>query len=76
MDDLSTLRSKYVCRKTLADTRPRIRGRFARNDEIGDAGKAAILPNDKEDGVWVKSNHFSTMSNFITPNTNNTTNKF
>ncbi|KAL3518281.1 hypothetical protein ACH5RR_020870 [Cinchona calisaya] len=25
---------KYECRKTLADSRPRIRGRFARNDEI------------------------------------------
>ncbi|KAI5391031.1 uncharacterized protein LOC127105318 [Lathyrus oleraceus] len=25
---------KYVCRKTLADSRPRIRGRFAKNDEI------------------------------------------
>ncbi|KAJ9543753.1 hypothetical protein OSB04_023460 [Centaurea solstitialis] len=25
---------KYVCRKTLADSRPRIKGRFARNDEI------------------------------------------
>ncbi|KVH88475.1 zinc finger protein CONSTANS-LIKE 3-like [Cynara cardunculus var. scolymus] len=25
---------KYVCRKTLADNRPRIKGRFARNDEI------------------------------------------
>ncbi|KAI3667598.1 hypothetical protein L6452_42664 [Arctium lappa] len=25
---------KYVCRKTLADSRPRIQGRFARNDEI------------------------------------------
>ncbi|XP_008222636.1 PREDICTED: uncharacterized protein LOC103322486 isoform X2 [Prunus mume] len=24
----------YACRKTLADSRPRIRGRFARNDEI------------------------------------------
>ncbi|KAL3833470.1 hypothetical protein ACJIZ3_008206 [Penstemon smallii] len=24
---------KYACRKTLADNRPRIRGRFARNDE-------------------------------------------
>ena len=23
-----------MCRKTLADSRPRIRGRFARNDEI------------------------------------------
>ncbi|KAI3450483.1 hypothetical protein Pfo_007148 [Paulownia fortunei] len=25
---------KYECRKTLADSRPRIRGRFAKNDEI------------------------------------------
>ncbi|WCJ41151.1 CCT motif family protein [Euphorbia peplus] len=25
---------KYACRKTLADSRPRVRGRFARNDEI------------------------------------------
>ncbi|KAD4384674.1 hypothetical protein E3N88_24842 [Mikania micrantha] len=27
---------KYACRKTLADNRPRIRGRFARNDEPGE----------------------------------------
>ncbi|OIW09164.1 hypothetical protein TanjilG_11302 [Lupinus angustifolius] len=26
---------KYACRKTLADNRPRIRGRFAKNEEIG-----------------------------------------
>ena len=26
--------NQYACRKTLADSRPRIRGRFARNDEI------------------------------------------
>ncbi|CAL0332262.1 unnamed protein product [Lupinus luteus] len=26
---------KYACRKTLADSRPRIRGRFAKNEEIG-----------------------------------------
>ncbi|KAI4376154.1 hypothetical protein MLD38_013944 [Melastoma candidum] len=25
---------KYACRKTLADSRPRIRGRFARNDDV------------------------------------------
>ncbi|GJZ63301.1 CCT domain-containing protein [Tanacetum coccineum] len=29
-----TKKIKYVCRKTLADSRPRVRGRFARNDEI------------------------------------------
>ena len=26
--------NQYACRKTLADSRPRIRGRFAKNDEI------------------------------------------
>ncbi|MCD7452908.1 hypothetical protein HAX54_018583 [Datura stramonium] len=31
---LSTGDLQYECRKTLADSRPRIRGRFARNDEI------------------------------------------
>ncbi|KAL4334753.1 hypothetical protein GQ457_07G034000 [Hibiscus cannabinus] len=29
-----TKKIKYTCRKTLADSRPRIRGRFARNEEI------------------------------------------
>ncbi|KAI4302957.1 hypothetical protein MLD38_038643 [Melastoma candidum] len=45
---------KYVCRKTLADTRPRIRGRFARNDEVVDPPKAASLSNDNEedDDFW------------------------
>ncbi|KAH7415514.1 hypothetical protein KP509_14G049500 [Ceratopteris richardii] len=28
---------KYACRKTLADNRPRVRGRFARNDEMGES---------------------------------------
>ncbi|XP_019428251.1 PREDICTED: uncharacterized protein LOC109336237 isoform X1 [Lupinus angustifolius] len=27
---------KYACRKTLADSRPRVRGRFAKNDDFGD----------------------------------------
>uniref|UniRef100_A0A1J3JWX3 Zinc finger protein CONSTANS-LIKE 5 n=1 Tax=Noccaea caerulescens TaxID=107243 RepID=A0A1J3JWX3_NOCCA len=34
---------KYACRKTLADSRPRIRGRFARNDEIVE------IPNIEDD---------------------------
>jgi len=34
-------RIKYVCRKTLADARPRVRGRFARNDD-----SAAITPEE------------------------------
>ncbi|XP_019180551.1 PREDICTED: uncharacterized protein LOC109175683 isoform X2 [Ipomoea nil] len=29
---------KYACRKTLADSRPRVRGRFAKNDERGGGG--------------------------------------
>ncbi|XP_039052420.1 zinc finger protein CONSTANS-LIKE 1-like [Hibiscus syriacus] len=29
-----TKKIKYTCRKTLADSRPRIRGRFARNEDI------------------------------------------
>lgn len=27
---------QYACRKTLADSRPRVRGRFAKNDDFGD----------------------------------------
>lgn len=40
---------KYACRKTLADSRPRIRGRFARNDEIVE------IPNIEDDDaeLWV-----------------------
>ncbi|CAI9771225.1 unnamed protein product [Fraxinus pennsylvanica] len=32
---------KYACRKTLADSRPRVRGRFAKNDELGEAARTA-----------------------------------
>lgn len=31
-----TKKIKYVCRKTLADSRPRVRGRFAKNGESGE----------------------------------------
>nr|CAB3504684.1 unnamed protein product [Digitaria exilis] len=30
---------KYACRKTLADSRPRVRGRFAKNDDYGDTSR-------------------------------------
>ncbi|OWM72066.1 hypothetical protein CDL15_Pgr017949 [Punica granatum] len=49
---------KYACRKTLADNRPRIRGRFARNDETGDPpNKAAsttttTTDDDDDDFFW------------------------
>ncbi|CAK8539362.1 unnamed protein product [Lathyrus sativus] len=45
---------KYECRKTLADNRTRIRGRFARNDETSEIPKT---PSSKikeyEDELWV-----------------------
>ncbi|XP_058748368.1 zinc finger protein CONSTANS-LIKE 2 [Vicia villosa] len=47
---------KYVCRKTLADRRPRIRGRFARNDEIDKNMRSHIgggEEEDEEDGNWI-----------------------
>ncbi|AQL09515.1 uncharacterized protein LOC100193540 [Zea mays] len=31
---------KYACRKTLADSRPRVRGRFAKNDELCEAAQS------------------------------------
>ncbi|CAN6840950.1 unnamed protein product [Brassica oleracea] len=36
-------RIKYECRKTLADSRPRIRGRFARNDEISQQEQVDVI---------------------------------
>ncbi|KAI3422722.1 CCT domain-containing protein [Psidium guajava] len=40
---------KYACRKTLADSRPRIRGRFARNDEAGEVPKVSGFARDEHD---------------------------
>ncbi|KAK3227788.1 hypothetical protein Dsin_007650 [Dipteronia sinensis] len=49
---------KYACRKTLADNRPRIRGRFARNDESGEIPKAACSARDEdEDELWLDGLH-------------------
>ncbi|MCD9644981.1 hypothetical protein HAX54_033609 [Datura stramonium] len=42
---------KYACRKTLADSRPRVRGRFARNDEFGEANKANSCGTIEEDTI-------------------------
>lgn len=39
-------RVTYQCRKTLADTRPRVRGRFARNDD-----KDAVMPPERKGGT-------------------------
>ncbi|XP_048424866.1 zinc finger protein CONSTANS-LIKE 4 isoform X2 [Pyrus x bretschneideri] len=49
---------KYACRKTLADSRPRIRGRFARNDEIEKSpnvqwSKMSGEEDEEEDDSWI-----------------------
>ncbi|CAI9755461.1 unnamed protein product [Fraxinus pennsylvanica] len=49
---------KYVCRKTLADNRQRIRGRFARNDEARETHKASVCNRyEEEDDLWVDRFH-------------------
>lgn len=48
--------NQYACRKTLADNRTRIRGRFARNDEIREIPKApcsSSTTEEYEDEFWV-----------------------
>ncbi|KAL2348026.1 hypothetical protein Fmac_002026 [Flemingia macrophylla] len=48
---------KYACRKTLADNRIRIRGRFARNDENSDIPKvpsSTSTTQEYEDDFWVQ----------------------
>ncbi|KAK9158006.1 hypothetical protein Scep_004580 [Stephania cephalantha] len=50
---------KYACRKTLADSRPRIRGRFARNDEIEEnisqsqRYQMSKYENEEDGDVWL-----------------------
>ncbi|XP_050378214.1 two-component response regulator-like APRR5 [Argentina anserina] len=46
---------KYACRKTLADNRPRIRGRFARNDDTSENLKPACSTREEdEDDLWIE----------------------
>ncbi|XP_047340638.1 putative zinc finger protein CONSTANS-LIKE 11 [Impatiens glandulifera] len=50
---------KYACRKTLADSRPRVRGRFARNDEPSDhmiPKTATFNRYDEQDNLWINNN--------------------
>ncbi|KAE8700848.1 transcription factor bHLH82-like [Hibiscus syriacus] len=48
---------KYTCRKTLADSRPRIRGRFAKNEEIENnvpqVEWSHHIGGDEEDENWI-----------------------
>ncbi|XP_030507145.2 uncharacterized protein LOC115722155 isoform X1 [Cannabis sativa] len=47
---------KYACRKTLADSRPRVRGRFAKNDDFGETPRtnSGNHEEDDEEEVVVK----------------------
>ncbi|XP_021730305.1 uncharacterized protein LOC110697251 isoform X1 [Chenopodium quinoa] len=46
---------KYACRKTLADSRPRVRGRFAKNDDFGENNRHINNNEDDDyDDVMVK----------------------
>ncbi|BFG14211.1 hypothetical protein CerSpe_004850 [Prunus speciosa] len=51
-----TKKIKYACRKTLADSRPRVRGRFAKNDDFGETHRPACSnhEDDEDDEVVVK----------------------
>ncbi|KAL6011165.1 hypothetical protein ACLOJK_001609 [Asimina triloba] len=49
---------KYACRKTLADSRPRIRGRFAKNEETGESSQSQWSQpggdeDDEDDEAWI-----------------------
>lgn len=46
---------QYACRKTLADSRPRVRGRFAKNDDFGEAPRASGGHHDEDDEEDVRS---------------------
>ncbi|RDX92785.1 Zinc finger protein CO3, partial [Mucuna pruriens] len=40
---------KYACRKTLADSRPRVRGRFAKNDDFGEGHRQGSSNHEEDD---------------------------
>ncbi|KAE8712402.1 MOS4-associated complex 3A [Hibiscus syriacus] len=44
-----TKKIKYACRKTLADSRPRVRGRFAKNDDFGETRRQASSNHEEDD---------------------------
>ncbi|KAI3518479.1 hypothetical protein L1887_07270 [Cichorium endivia] len=48
---------KYACRKTLADSRPRVRGRFAKNDEFGEHQRNTCNTHEEDTDEDVKAIH-------------------
>ncbi|KAF2603119.1 hypothetical protein F2Q70_00025188 [Brassica cretica] len=55
---------KYACRKTLADSRARVRGRFAKNNEFGELhkhGSSSHHYEEDEDGIQCAPIYFGTL---------------
>ncbi|XP_076899447.1 uncharacterized protein LOC143553311 [Bidens hawaiensis] len=48
---------QYACRKTLADSRPRVRGRFAKNEEFFDHHRNTCNTHEEDTDEDVKSMH-------------------
>lgn len=46
---------QYACRKTLADSRPRVRGRFAKNDEFGEHHRSTCNTHEEDTDEDVKT---------------------
>lgn len=54
-DDVRNLLLQYACRKTLADSRPRVRGRFAKNDEYGENNRTTCNNHEEDTDEDIKS---------------------
>ncbi|XP_022875649.1 uncharacterized protein LOC111394098 isoform X2 [Olea europaea var. sylvestris] len=52
----SSIANEYECRKTLADSRPRVRGRFTRNDDIEKMTQTQLdhAKVEEDDDNWIK----------------------
>ena len=46
---------QYACRKTLADSRPRVRGRFAKNDDFGEVTRPSGSNHEDDEDEEVTS---------------------
>lgn len=60
--------NQYACRKTLADSRPRIRGRFARNDEIDKNTSIQWSQNGGDEEEEEDENWFTILDSLVAAN--------
>ena len=57
---------QYACRKTLADSRPRVRGRFAKNDDFGENHRPACSNHEEDEEEEVRfPGHIQLFRNII-----------